>query len=85
MPTPHFITIALTFKVILHNITSYYRSINSSNKNIVLIENVTIKKSDMYSASTKVQLNNCGCFHEQYFHFLLFLLLFFIKNIANML
>lgn len=54
MPTPHFITIALTFKVILNNTTSYYQSINSSNKNIVLTENVTIKKSDMYSARTKV-------------------------------
>lgn len=66
MPTPHFITIALTFKVILNNTTSYYQSINSSNKNIVLTENVTIKKSDMYSARTKVQLNSCGSFHVQY-------------------
>lgn len=85
MPTPHFITIALTFKVILNNTTSYYQSINSSNKNIVLTENVTIKKSDMYSARTKVQLNSCGSFHVQYFNFLLFLLLFFIENNADML
>lgn len=46
MPTPHFITIALTFKVILNNTTSYYQSINSSNKNIVLTENSYYEKED---------------------------------------